>query len=56
VRPITPVAPVAPTKPLFGPTHAPEEFTIAVLPTVRPFLTMKFELVAIYFLFIIVVL
>jgi hypothetical protein len=47
VRPTGPVGPVAPTKPLFGPTHAPEEFTIDVVPTVIPFLTMKFELVAI---------
>jgi hypothetical protein len=47
VGPVGPKTPVAPTKPLLGPTHAPEELTIDVVPTVIPFLTMKFELVAI---------
>jgi hypothetical protein len=52
VAPAGPVAPVAPIKPVFAPIHEPFAAITGVVPTVRPFLTTKFELVAIYFLFI----
>jgi hypothetical protein len=45
--PAGPVAPVAPIKPEFAPVQAPLAAMTAVVPTVRPFLTTKFELVAI---------
>jgi hypothetical protein len=46
VGPVAPTGPVAPISPLDGPTHAPDELTIAVVPTVMPFLTVKFLFVA----------
>jgi hypothetical protein len=53
VGPVGPVTPVAPTNPEDAPTQVPLAAITAVLPTVRPFLIIKFELlVAIYFIFL----
>ena len=46
VAPCKPVTPVAPTKFVFAPIHAPLAAMTSVVPTVRPFLTTKLELVA----------
>jgi hypothetical protein len=50
VGPAGPVGPVAPTNVVDTPIQAPLAAMTLVVPTVRPFLTIKFELVAIYFL------
>jgi hypothetical protein len=50
-NPVAPVGPVAPTKFVLAPTHIPLAAITVLAPTERPFLIIKFELVAIYFLF-----
>jgi hypothetical protein len=46
VAPVAPVSPVGPIKLVFAPTHTPFAAITLVFPTVKPFLTTKFEFVA----------
>jgi hypothetical protein len=49
VAPVGPVGPVAPIRLVATPIQAPLAAMTGDVPTVRPFLIIKFELVAIYF-------